>query len=297
MFQSQLYRILTISFPAVTLLFLFNSFNYSRGGNFQYGQDTLLGHVKTETYFHYEYNKNADAPDSNWTYKSISNYNRTGQVESEFYYNSQNKIDSGMTLFIKYDAKGRELSWRNLNGTISDSKIYSIDKNGNDIQVILFDANFSGSKWVSDKKKMVDTFYSYHRNGNLALNIIQIKDKNGDIIEERHYNNSGDIIETETRTYDDHHNKLTEIRTDNNGEKHSHFFEYDKFGNEIFEKVVNDIYIGGWRVGEFDTTNKDITYYRLRYSDFDKHNNWQKEESLFKGKAVKKIIRKLEYYD
>jgi hypothetical protein len=291
---SRLYQTLLLQAFAVIS---FCSFNFSGRYKFSGINDSPRGHVKTETYFYYESDKTGDAPDSNWNYKRVHHYNLNGKVESMYYYNSQNRVDSGMTTIIKYDSKGRVVSITDLLASSSSNTIYSVDKNGNDVQINPFDANFHGSKWVSDKKAMTDTSYNYYKDGTLVLNTIRRKNKNGDVVEEKQYDDSGNVTETVSYTYDDHHNKLTEIRIDNNGEEHAHFFEYDKFGNETFERAVNDMYVGGWRLGDSDPANKDIVYYRLRYSEFDKHNNWQKKESLFKGKAVKKILRKVEYYD
>ncbi|MCO5946507.1 hypothetical protein [Mucilaginibacter flavidus] len=282
---------------AVILFCVLNSFNFSSQQKFRGINDSLRGHVKTETYFYYESNKTGDAPDSNWNYKRVHNYNKKEQVESIYYYNAQNKVDSEATIIMKYDSKGREISTTNLLRSFSNKTAYSNNKNGNEVQINSSDSDLPDSKWVSDKSAMIDTSFIYRRDGTSTLNYVRRKNKNGDIVEERQFDEAGHVTETENYTYDDHHNKLTEIRIDNNGEKHLHFFEYDKFGNETFERAVNDMYIGGWRVGESDPTNKDIIYYRLKYSEFDKHDNWLKEEALFKGKAVKKLMRKIEYYD
>jgi hypothetical protein len=145
---------------------------------------------------------------------------------------------------------------------------------------------------------MLDTGLVAYASGKFMGKVIYHNNKNHDLIEEDEFYTNKEWSYKTIFNYDKNHNKIDEIRYDTknaNGTRKS--YGYDDYGNMIMERDTStEIYIGGNRIFSVDPTNKNYLIFKCKYSNFDSHKNWLRQDMFYKDSIAKTVKRVIEYY-
>jgi hypothetical protein len=261
----------------------------------------LKGKVKSCTKFFYDTYKSGDNIDSDYNYQLKSIFDVHGKTFSSMMSGNPAKkpISQTLSFFPTYDEEGRNTINKDQTGQIVGFSIYTRNEKNNLVEAFSTRPNSPVMlKIIYNNKGDRDTMYQNDASGKFMGKVIYHNNKNHDLIEEDEFYTNKEWSYKTIFNYDKNHNKIDEIRYDTknaNGTRTS--YGYDDYGNMIMERDTStEIYIGGNRIFSVDPTNKNYLIFKCKYSNFDSHKNWLRQDMFYKDSIAKTVKRVIEYY-
>jgi len=257
--------------------------------------ENLKGSVKSCTEYYYDVYKKGNAIDSDYSFKIIGTFNRQGNLLVDILGNSSNKE----SLVREYDDLGRNTLTKLSSGEIISQSSYSFNKEHKLVEIAS-----SGFilKTVYNKAGRIDTVFDITNSDNVIINTTCRYNKSFDLIEKIRYDYGGNFESKVDDVYDKNHHKVEEKTYYNSMQIGStpnitkSTFAYDAFGNIIMERDSNERRIGGYNVYSIDPTDKNYKIFKCKYSNFDSHKNWLRQDMLYNDTIAKTVKKVIEYY-
>ncbi|MEO6851776.1 MAG: hypothetical protein ABI166_14135 [Mucilaginibacter sp.] len=260
----------------------------------------LKGKVKSCIEFHYDSYKASDEIDSGWVYSTTDTFDIKGNtISSDISGNPSKRPVSRHLYWVDIrDNEDRKIETKGTSGKIISRSTYDRNAENNLVESIWFESSSKPMlKIIYNHSGRRDTMYNYDIVGGFMGIVVYRYNKSNDLIEQNSYSPKGKLTSKEVYDYDKNNLKISEMHYDSLGIKNSKInYAYDDYGNMTMEADSSMMYIGGNRVFNADSTNKNILIFRCTFGNFDSHHNWLREDMLYNNKIVKTYKRKIEYY-